>query len=74
MKNTRPNNDIMLKGALLNKDTNKIALMTTFNSEQPIINNGNRSIKSLDNQWFIAYYRMLAPLFFRKELKNRLNY
>lgn len=74
IKNHRPNNVIIMKGALLNKDTNEIALMTTFNNELYIINNGNRAIKSLDDNWFIGHYRMLAQLFFWKELKNRLNY
>jgi hypothetical protein len=37
-------------------------------------NNNNRAIKSLDENWFIGHYRMLSPLFFWKELKNRLNY
>lgn len=34
-----------MKGALLNKDTNEIALMTTFNNKLYIINNDNRAIK-----------------------------
>ena len=74
IKKTLPNNIIIIKGALLNKDTNKIALMTTFNDKLYIINKNNRAIKSLDDNWFIGHYRMLGSLFFWKELKNRLNY
>ena len=61
-----------LKGALLNVETREIALMTTFSDKQYIIDHGNRAIKSLDNQYFIGHYRLLAPLYFWQELKNRL--
>jgi len=61
-----------LKGALLNTDTREIALMTTFSDKQYIINQGNRAIKSLDDQYFIGHYRLLAPLYFWEELKQRL--
>ena len=63
-----------LKGALLNLDTNEIALMTSFDNKEYILQKGNRSIKSLDEHYFIGHYRLLAPLFFWEELKNRLNY
>lgn len=61
-----------LKGALLHTVTREIALMTTFSDKQYIIDNGNRAIKSLDQQYFIGHYRLLAPLYFWQELKHRL--
>lgn len=65
-------NIVCMKGALLNQDTNEIALLTTFNSEQHIRDRNNRPVKTLDNNWFVGHYRLLAPLIFWKELKNRL--
>jgi hypothetical protein len=65
-------NVIIMKGALLNQDTNEIALLTTINSEEFIRNNNNRPVKTIDNNWFVGHYRLLAPLIFWKELKNRL--
>jgi hypothetical protein len=62
-----------LKGALLNRTTQEIALMTTFSDKHYIIDHGNRAIKSLDDQYFIGHYRLLAPLYFWNELKTRLN-
>jgi hypothetical protein len=67
------NNIITLKGALLNIVTNQIALMTTFNNKQYIIDNGSRFINSYDSEWFIGWYRMAAPNKFWYELINRLN-
>ena len=66
--------EIWMKGALLNKDTNEVALMTTTNNKDYIENNGNRAIQSINPQWYIGHYRMIAPLFFWNELKNRLLY
>lgn len=67
-------NKIILKGALINKDTNQIALITSFNNQESIINKGNKVINSLDYDWFIGQFRMSAPMFFWNELKNRINY
>ena len=61
-----------MKGALLNYDTNEIALLTTFNSEQYIRDKNNRPVKTIDANWFVGHYRLLAPLIFWRELKNRL--
>jgi hypothetical protein len=38
------------------------------------VNNNNRAIKSLNEEWFIGHYRMSAPMFFWRELQNRLKY
>ena len=65
---------IILKGALINKETNYIALITSFNNEQCITRAGNKAINSLDCNWFIGQFRMSAPMFFWNELKNRINY
>lgn len=67
-------NIIHLKGALLNKDTNEIGLLTSINNINYFINNNHRSICSKDPDWFIGHFRMLAPLYFWKELLNRLKY
>ena len=64
IKSKRDNNLICLKGALLNKKTNRIALMTSFNDENHI----NRSIKSHDSNYFIGHYRLSAPPKFWSEL------
>jgi hypothetical protein len=65
-------NVIIMKGALLNQDTNEIALLTTINSEQFIRDKNNRPVKTIAENWFVGHYRLLAPLIFWKELKNRL--
>jgi hypothetical protein len=74
IKYNQTSNCFCMKGALLNKDTNMIALLTSINNKQIIIDHGNRPIKTKDPQWFVGHYRMIAPLFFWRELKNRLNY
>ena len=60
-----------LKGALLNKDTNEIALMTSINSAA-ITDYPYRLIKSLHKDYKICQCKMIAPLIFWDELKNRL--
>jgi hypothetical protein len=74
IKKEREKDVIMLKGALQNRNTNKIALITTANSKQFHLDNNHRCIKSLDDEWFVGHYRMVAPLLFWNELKNRLLY
>jgi hypothetical protein len=71
MKESR-DNVIIMKGALLNQDTNEIALLTTINSEQFIRDKNNRPVKTIDANWFVGHYRLLAPLIFWRELQNRL--
>lgn len=65
-------NITLLKAALLNKDTNDIALLTSIDNKEFIIQQGNRPIKSCYDNWFVGHYRLTAPLMFWKELKNRL--
>ena len=62
-----------LKGALLNKDTNEIALMTSLNKENSNAYK-NRLVKSLHKDYKICQCKMIAPLVFWDELKNRLLY
>jgi hypothetical protein len=62
-----------LKGALLNKDTNEIALMTSLNKEHAD-SYRNRLVKSLHKDYKICQCKMIAPLVFWDELKNRLLY
>ena len=61
-----------LKAALLNTDTNKIALLTSTNNKKNLEIRGNRAVKTIDGTWFVGFYRMSAPIIFWKELKNRL--
>ena len=60
-----------LKSALLNKDTNEIALMTSINLAA-ITDYPYRLIKSLHKDYKICQCKMIAPLIFWDELKNRL--
>jgi len=69
----KDNNDNWIKGALLNKKTNLIALMTSSKGKQQIIENGNRAIQSYDPEWYVGHYRLIAPLKFWHELIKRLN-
>ena len=62
-----------LKGALLNKDTNEIALMTSINTIA-INNYKYRVVNSLHKDNKICQCKMIAPLIFWDELKNRLLY
>ena len=65
--------NVCIKGAILNKITNLIALMTSINSRNFIIEKGNRAISSHDPEWFIGHYRLGAPKKFWFELIKRLN-
>jgi hypothetical protein len=56
--------EVWIKGALLNKKTNRIALMTTTNAEENITKRNNRAIKSKQKGWFVGHYRMGAPMVF----------
>lgn len=68
------NGEIWLKAALQNKKTGNIALLTSTNNPSNLIKRGNRSVKTLDGEWFVGHYRMSAPIVFWKELKNRILY
>jgi hypothetical protein len=63
-----------LKAALQDKDTGKIALLSSTNDKENITRKGNRPVKTVDGTWAVGHYRMLAPMFFWKELRNRLLY
>ena len=60
--------EIWLKGALLDKKTGLIALMTSTNGEKNITSRGNRAMKSHADSWFIGRYRMGAPMIFWQTL------
>jgi hypothetical protein len=60
--------EVWLKGAMRNKHTGLIALMTSTNSRENITKNGNRALKSLDPAWTIGWYRMGAPMCFWRSL------
>tara|TARA_Y100000992_G_scaffold292820_1_gene250748 strand:- start:43 stop:543 length:501 start_codon:yes stop_codon:yes gene_type:complete len=73
IKATKGDGKECLKGALLNKDTNEIALMTSLNKEHAD-SYRNRLVKSLHKDYKICQCKMIAPLVFWDELKNRLLY
>ena len=74
MKAERENGVCCVKGALENKQTGEIALMTSTNSEEYITSRGHRAIKSHDPEWFVGHHRMAAPMVFWRELANRVRY
>ena len=67
------NATVWLKGALINSKTGKIALLTSANTRNAILNNGNRAIKSHEGTYHVGPYTMLAPLSFWIELKKTLS-
>jgi hypothetical protein len=74
MRREMEGGEIWLKTALLNKRTGNVALLTSTNSENNLLRRGNRSVKTVDGNWFVGHYRMSAPVCFWRELKNRLLY
>jgi hypothetical protein len=70
----RGDGEIWLKVALLNKETGNVALISSTNSKDNILKRGNRTVKTVDGNWFVGHYRMCAPICFWRELKNRLLY
>jgi len=74
MRKNGTDGEVWLKAALLNKDTGKIALLTSTNNPDNIIRRGSRSVKTIDETWAVGHYRMSAPICFWRELKNRLLY
>ena len=65
---------VWLKSALLNKNTGKVALLTSTNDKKNLERTNGRSVKTLDGEWVVGHYRMSAPVVFWKELQNRLLY
>ena len=72
IKATREDGKVSLKGALLNKNTNEIALMSSINTKNDDAR--CRLVKSLHKDFKICQCKMVAPLLFWDELKNRLLY
>ena len=70
IKATREDGKVSLKGALLNKNTNEIALMSSINTKNDDAR--CRLVKSLHKDFKICQCKMVAPLIFWDELKNRL--
>jgi len=67
-------NTIWLKGALQNKETGDIALMSSTNNREILTAHGHRVLFSHNDDWTIGRFRMCAPIIFWSELKNRLMY
>jgi len=65
--------EVWLKAALRNNDTNEIALITSTNSYDTLMNHGSRGIHSHDPDWVIGHYRMVAPRAFWIELAKKLD-
>ena len=61
-----------LKAAFRNTETNKIVLMTSKNYFDQPVERSSRLLNSYDNEYKVCQCRMIAPLFFWDELKNRL--
>ena len=74
MRKDAEDGEIWLKAALLNRDTGKIALLTSTNDYNNIERRGNRSMRTIEGKWSVGRYRMSAPICFWRELKNRLLY
>lgn len=72
MKKTLDDGSVALKGALQNKTTGAIALMTTFNRREAILERGHRAIESGAEGWFVGHYRMGAPPIFWRALQDVL--
>ena len=72
IKAMREDGKVSLKGALLNKNTNEIALMSSINTKNDDAR--CRLVKSLHKDFKICQCKMVAPLIFWDELKNRLLY
>lgn len=73
IKKYEKNNMQELKAALINTNTNEIALMSSLNKEYSEFYK-YRTVKSNDENWRICHAKIIAPLFFWEELKNRILY
>ena len=73
IKRENNNGEVCYKGALQNKQTNEIALMTSINLKF-CKNYKYRTVDSLHHDYMICQCKMIAPFIFWKELKNRLLY
>lgn len=61
-----------IKGALQNKQTGSIALMTSCSTKEDIQNHGHRAIQSQAKDWYVGFYRMSAPIEYWSALKKVL--
>lgn len=64
--------EIWLKAALQNDQTGEIALMTSTNSYDRLIQMGSRGVHSRHSDWVIGHYRMVAPRSFWMTLAKLL--
>jgi hypothetical protein len=56
--------EIWMKAAFRNKATGRVALMTSTNNRDNIVKRGNRALDSMEEGWFVGFYRMGAPMVF----------
>jgi hypothetical protein len=66
--------EIWIKAALQDKNTGKIALITSTNKKETLTRSKHKAIRTLDAEWFVGQFRMAAPTMFWKELKHRIIY
>lgn len=62
---------VCLKGALLNNATGEVALISSINAAIQAVY-AHRTISSHDEEYKICQCKMIAPLIFWEELRNRL--
>ena len=74
MRTEEDSNKFVLKAALQDRVTGKIALLTSTNDKAHLERSGHRTVKTVDGTWFVGHFRMCAPVLFWRELKNRLLY
>jgi hypothetical protein len=65
------NGGVCLKGALLNNATGEVALISSINAAIQSVY-AHRTISSHDEEYKICQCKMIAPLIFWEELRNRL--
>ena len=66
------NSNRYMKAALQHRETGKIALITSAHNSIERPNENRAPLRSMDPDWKVSWCKMIAPLFFWKELKNRL--
>ena len=66
------NSDRHMKAALQHRETGEIALITSAHISIERPNENRAPLRSMDPDWKVSWCKMIAPLFFWKELKNRL--
>jgi hypothetical protein len=71
LRSAEGNGGVCLKGALLNNVTGEVALISSINAAIQAIY-AHRTVKSHDEEYKICQCKMIAPLIFWEELRNRL--